>query len=484
MVDLNVTNGSLEMGLRDSSAVQSFTLETKVPVNVLVQDVDQFQVFNFKENLYGHIDKNLLSTILRKYFGKSFLSFQDIKNLVQKGAVENGFPDLKIEKINELVETLEEDVEIEDLRIKDQTKNIARNKLNKIFKKVYNCIFFLRTTQKSIKNKMFPPSQIILKNDDDDQINGESLKYNFMEFLERTFNNSKKMVVFYCILISLAAVIVFIFGFFTPSRRFEALLDNLGGGLSLAFAGKFGILFIVDVMFFLMFRDILTYMRNIKFVGRFFNVLLNEHVTIHKFCSYILVVFVIFHICGHLFGTFVELCKTSDLVGLNNLLTYGKFESLPSYGSLLFRSIPGVTGIFMTLIVFAIFITSFDFIKKKNYEIFAYSHNFYLILCILLYIHGLAYYFNHGQPYAVIYLTPFLIIGLLHHIKKWVQFLNKTPILDVSFSSTNSIAYIKILKPKYFNVIPGQCLYLNAPFYLILSMASFLNMFSRNSWFY
>lgn len=71
--------------------------------------------------------------------------------------------------------------------------------------------------------------------------------------------------------------------------------------------------------------------------------------------------------------------------------------------------------------------------------------------------------FNNGRPYAVVWVTPFFAIGLFHHIKKWLQFRLNTPILDVSFSAKNSVAYIKILKPKYFDITPGQYLFLNVP---------------------
>ena len=378
-----------------------------------------------------------------------------MKKLIQRGAEKNGFWSIKPSKVHELAEILEGDVYLSDSSRNCETRRARSIRLTKIFKKVFYFSAFLLILKKKIAVKN--QKKMILNSKPNAPLPKENC-------CRRIMNNPRRMLYFYCLIIGAASIGVFIYGFFYPPKELEKAYDALGLGLCFAFAGKFGSIFILDVVFVFMYRDLLMIFRKFSFFGKYFSVLFNEHFTIHKFSAYILVLFVTIHALGHLLGTFIQISEVNNLEVLNSVTTEGKFDSLPSYPDILFKSIPGITGIIMLLIIYLMFISTFDCVKKKNYQIFAYTHILYIPLCILLYLHGCLCLFNYGKLLAIPYITPFLAITFLHHMKKWLQCMMNTPILDVSFSAKNSVAYIKILKPKYcFKITPGQYLYLNVP---------------------
>lgn len=138
-------------------------------------------------------------------------------------------------------------------------------------------------------------------------------------------------------------------------------------------------------------------------------------------------------------------------------------DGIKDYNSLVFRTIPGITGIILVIILSLMFLTAFEFVRRRNFELFSYIHSLYFIFIIVLYIHGCGYWLNNDQVYELAYVTPFLILSFLHVVKKHIQKYSHSPIIDVSFSAQNSVAYIKILKPKYFNITPGEYLFLAVP---------------------
>lgn len=425
--------------------------------------------FSFK-NVSGPVDKESLTRIIQKELSQIHISCKDLKGLIQQGAEKSGFWCIKPHRVHELAELIEEDVDISDSLRKCERRQKAEGRLLKVFTRVFNALTLIIELKRRVfekKRSVFAPSskENLLKPKETHyiSINSRESSTNSSTFCERLVNSPRLMLFFCYFVLSLAAIGVFLYGFFMPEHKFKKTCDFIGIGLQFAFAGKIGVLFIVDAMFFLMFRDVLTFLRKFRLFGKYFNVFLNEHVTLHKFCGYILAIFATIHAIGHLSGTFVKISQTQDLVALNSLTTVGKFDKIPTYSSLLFATIPGITGIIMLVIIYMIVLSSLEPIKRKYFQVFGYSHVLYLVFCVVLYVHGCMYLFNYGLPYAVAYVTPFLCVGLLHHLKKWWQLSLASRVIDVSFSAKNAVAYIKIQKPRGFNVTPGQYLFLNVP---------------------
>lgn len=421
--------------------------------------------FSFEKNLNTPIKKSELTDLISQQLSKEKLEFRDIMNLVSKGAEKNGYFSMKKLALHQLAETLEEDIDIIDYQKKNKKKQKIINRLKHVFKTVFQMMSFIVKIKKSIQKKDINLSQI--------DINLVYKSKLFLKPQEKSNNlteitskiRAPNKVTRYLILYSSSFVLVswgvFVYGYNYPfSHLNPSVLDLLGKGVNIAFAGKMAVLFLVDCLLALMYRDILNFLRNTPFIGKFFNIFLNEHITIHKLCGYLLLLFSTIHTLGHLIGTFTSISDNLDIV--KHVLP-NKIDHVEGYTDLLFTTIPGITGIIMFFILLLILITSFDFIKKKHFQIFSYSHVLYIFFCILLYIHGSGCWFNGGLPYAVIYITPFFTISIMHHMKKWLQIYSYSPIVDVSFSAKNSVAYLKILKPNNFNIVPGQYLFLNAP---------------------
>lgn len=432
----------------------------------------QVSDFSFKE-ISGPVDKEALTLIIQKQLRQIHISCKDLKGLIQKGAEKSGFWCIKPHRVHELAELIEEDVDINDALRKCEKRQRAEGRLLRVFTRIFHAMTLITELKRRVleKKHSFPPSskENLEKPGENAKethyisMNSHENRENPTSFCER-LTNSPKIALFLCYsVLTLAAVGVFLYGFFMPRQKFGKTCDFIGVGLQFAFAGKIGVLFLVDVMFFLMFRDLLTFLRKVRLFGKYFNVFLNEHMTLHRFCGYILAIFATIHALGHLSGTFVKISQAEDLETLNSLTTVGKFTSLPSYCQLLFTTIPGITGILMLLIIYLIVFSALEPVKRKYFQFFAYSHALYPVFCVLLYVHGCMYLFNYGEPYAIAYISPFFALGLLQHLKKWWQFSLESRVVDVSFSAKNAVAYIKIEKPRFFNVIPGQYLFLNVP---------------------
>ena len=87
-------------------------------------------------------------------------------------------------------------------------------------------------------------------------------------------NNPKRELYFYCFLIFLGSLAVFI----ECNGSLTKFQDALKIGMNFAFGGKFAVIFVVDIMLVLMYRDVLALLRKISFIGKWFNVLFNEHI--------------------------------------------------------------------------------------------------------------------------------------------------------------------------------------------------------------
>lgn len=457
---------------RNHDEAQTIKLPNKIEKNKnsifsnIIKKMSRFSIFpqripksgfSFENNLNGPGDKSALTQKIKEHLNKTELSLQDLKNLIQTGAEKHGFWDLSSLHLQELAEIVSEDLELEHSSSNSRNSK-AFKKLKKVFLLIFNAMCFISAVKFKIvyKNQRMEAS---MKNEN----NNLSLLKNEECFNVQNTVSKPSMVYFYKFLFLLATVLFSYLGFAAPPNKHPKAYAVLDVGMQIAFAGRIASIFLLILMFLLSFRDLLTFLRKITFLERYLVVLFNEHIELHKFCGYLLIIVSTMHAIGHLAGTFPRIAAVTDLDALNSVTTYGKFEKLPSYTDLIFRTIPGVSGTILLILLYLIGILSIDYFRKKCYQWFLNIHSLYVLCCVLLYVHGCMFLFNYGMPLAVGWISPFFIIALLHHLKKWLQAICNTPILDVSFSAKNSVAYIKILKPKFFGVTPGQYLFLNCP---------------------
>ena len=211
--------------------------------------------FVFNEHLEGPVDKERLTQMIQKELNQIYVSCSDVKKLIQKGAEKNGFWAIKKERVHEMAELLEEDIEINDQNRKCEKRRGAEQRLTKIFKKVTCWITWILDKQKKVyikKQQRFSEKIELRFSKGPALIPLEQKKER-----EWILNNPKIGLYFYCFLIFLGSLAVFIDRFIDCyDGSLTVYQEALKIGMNFAFGGKFAVIFVVDVMLVLMYRDI------------------------------------------------------------------------------------------------------------------------------------------------------------------------------------------------------------------------------------
>lgn len=85
---------------------------------------------------------------------------------------------------------------------------------------------------------------------------------------------------------------------------------------------------------------------------------LDHYFMIHKFCGYLLTFYAIVHSFCHLAGSFRIIAHEDDVDEVNRVKGGVEFDEVPSYGHLLFATLPGLTGVILLVIIIAMALTS------------------------------------------------------------------------------------------------------------------------------
>ncbi|XP_068698038.1 NADPH oxidase 4-like isoform X2 [Montipora foliosa] len=139
-------------------------------------------------------------------------------------------------------------------------------------------------------------------------------------------------------------------------------------------------------------RNVLSFVRNSsKDIGRFFGRLLDKNIWFHQACAVIIIVSAGIHIAAH----FVNATRFST-----NYSSKFKDINFASYHNqnpmeFVFTSVAGLTGIAMTLVLLAMVLTSVTAVRQASYEMFWYSHHLFIVLFLLLFVHGLGGIIKH-----------------------------------------------------------------------------------------
>ena len=188
--------------------------------------------------------------------------------------------------------------------------------------------------------------------------------------------------------------------------------------------------------------DILTFIRS-KCKGRWL-LWVDNNILIHRICGFIIVFYGTLHTIGHLLGSIKKFSEETDMSKANDAMLHHTFTQRYTYWELLFFTIPGSTGIILTIQMFLMMFTSLKWFRKRHFQIFAYIHVInYPIFLLLLIVHGWGTWFNWGFPLGSIFVTPTIILILLQwYIKVKTMRKYKFRIGDVSISDNKK--YIMI----------------------------------------
>ena len=164
-------------------------------------------------------------------------------------------------------------------------------------------------------------------------------------------------------------------------------------------------------------------------------------------------------------GSFLGLHREKDVSKINEALTHYEFDEHKSYPTLLFTTVPGITGILLLLIIIAMGITGTSYVRQRCFQAFALVHVFGFPLFILLIIvHGSQSWLNYGFPLGSITVLLSLIIYLIYLIKRSIiQWRGKFHVLKTKVSEDNQFLQLTLNRPDYYKYSLGQYVFMNIP---------------------
>ena len=125
------------------------------------------------------------------------------------------------------------------------------------------------------------------------------------------------------------------------------------------------------------------------------------------------------HTVGHLIGTFRVFSEADTVDEINDVFKHNEFKSVKTYPELLFTTIPGITGILLMIIIFAMGVTAMQCVRHKYFRVFSIVHIIGFPLFILLIIaHGCGTWFNYGFPYGSVTVSISLLIYMVYFIRR------------------------------------------------------------------
>ncbi|XP_062997631.1 NADPH oxidase 1-like isoform X1 [Elgaria multicarinata webbii] len=128
---------------------------------------------------------------------------------------------------------------------------------------------------------------------------------------------------------------------------------------------------------------------------------LDHNLTFHKLVAYMIVLHTAIHVIAHLFNVewYVDAAQATDrsLPAVLSQLNWDNNKWLNPIQSstttpllVAFITIPGLTGVIITLALILMVTSSVEFIRRSYYEVFWYTHHLFVIYFAGLVIHGIA----------------------------------------------------------------------------------------------
>ncbi|CAI2375561.1 unnamed protein product [Moneuplotes crassus] len=223
------------------------------------------------------------------------------------------------------------------------------------------------------------------------------------------------------------------------------------------------ILFILGICMFFISHDLMTCAR--RRCKNLISGWLDHYFMIHKFCGFLLTVYSIVHSFCHLAGSLRILSGKDNVDEINKKKGGRDFDEVPTYIELVTTTLPGITGVFLLLIICIMAITSTKWVRMNYFQLFGYTHMaLFPLFCLLLLIHGCDFWFNFGVPYAIILVTPGFVTLIIQQIMRVMSNkINHFEIIDVSLSSDSTYMLVYLQKPKDYKLIHGQYVFVNCP---------------------
>uniref|UniRef100_A0A8C7EBR4 NADPH oxidase 1 n=1 Tax=Nothoprocta perdicaria TaxID=30464 RepID=A0A8C7EBR4_NOTPE len=192
------------------------------------------------------------------------------------------------------------------------------------------------------------------------------------------------------------------FLFFDRNEQYFYTREILGSALAWARASAKCLNFNSMLILLPVCRNLLSFLRGTcACCRRTLRKQLDHNLAFHKLVAYALALFTAVHTIAHLFnleryncsqqapgGSLAAIVSKLHLQGNNWLNPIHSNHTTPEYVA--FTTIPGLTGVIITLALILMVTSSTEFIRRNYFEVFWYTHHLFIVYFAGLIIHGIA----------------------------------------------------------------------------------------------
>ncbi|PRP81514.1 dual oxidase [Planoprotostelium fungivorum] len=228
-------------------------------------------------------------------------------------------------------------------------------------------------------------------------------------------------------------------------------LDFFGWGIIMAKCFRMLLYFNVFLVFLLMCRQTAGWLRRSKFLFKI--IPFDSYITFHRCVGWVIALAALGHTIGH-YKNFYEL-SNNPLDVVNGILKT-PLSSPRSWAGLLFGIISGITGHIMIFCIVIIYACTF--LRRKQFEVFWFTHQLWFVFIVCLLIHGWGKLIT--QPiFYIIFAFPGALF-LLELMFRIVKAKHKTKVIEAK-ALQDQVTLLRVEKPKLLKPKPGQWVLIN-----------------------
>lgn len=259
-------------------------------------------------------------------------------------------------------------------------------------------------------------------------------------------------------------VVIFIAKFlvYQLSERHGPARDLLGLGIN--FARAFGQVAVFNMMliFWPVCRKLMGYLRDMTSLHFWRWIPFNDNITFHMMAGHMVMLAGLAHTGAHLYNFYLYNNEPNVEVWENS--PFGKSGAFdgpnPSYLEVM-RTLPGLTGHILLAIMLIAYPCSI-FLRRRNFNMFWYTHNLFLVFTIVFMIHGAQSWLEPTQ--AVWYTLPGFAVYLLGRIQRKFEVDGNVEVVRASTFDNTTVLWTR--KPRWNKFrfsTPGSYALLNIP---------------------
>ncbi|EGG15549.1 superoxide-generating NADPH oxidase flavocytochrome [Cavenderia fasciculata] len=188
---------------------------------------------------------------------------------------------------------------------------------------------------------------------------------------------------------------------------------------------------------------------------------IDRHISFHKLCAFGIIIGSIIHCVSH-YNNFRILLNTSREELIMNGLNGQILDYATNKYSLFYRSVPGLTGHLMIVVLVLIVTSSIERIRRPMFEVFYYTHHLFAVYFVLICFHGISKLFQYPQQ-SYYWAAPPFFFYLVERIYRIVSSGTRPVLLHMAKQHPSKVLELRLKTDKPFKYNPGQYLYLNCP---------------------